>query len=297
MTRIDAHHHVWDPGVRPQSWMDTPAPSDPPDAPGTWANALRRAFTPDDLKPLLEKNSIDRTVVVQTVPSFEETRELLEAAESAGFIAGVVGWVDLTDPALPETLAGLRAHPAGSRLVGIRHQVHDEPDAGWLLRPEVLRGLGAVADAGLVYDLLIRAPQLDAALGAVRRVPHGRFVVDHIAKPDIAGGGNERWYAGVAELAAEPNVTCKLSGMVTEADWSAWTVDDLLPYARHVLDVFGPHRVMFGSDWPVCTLAATYDEVAAAAADLLARCGFAAGSAECDAVFGLVAQRVYLASA
>jgi L-fuconolactonase len=306
MTRIDAHHHVWDLGVRPQVWMDTPAPSDPPDAPGTWANPLRRTFAPDDLKPHLEKNAIDRTVVVQTVSSLDETRELLAAAGSAGWIAGVVGWADLADPALPETLAELRAHPAGShlvgshpagsRLVGIRHQVHDEPDPGWLLRTEVLRGLRAVADAGLAYDLLIRAPQLDAALGAVRQVPHGRFVVDHIAKPEIAGGDNERWYAGVAELAAEPNVTCKLSGMVTEADWSAWTVDDLLPYARHVLDVFGPNRVMFGSDWPVCTLAATYDQVAAAAAGLLARCGFAAGSAESESVFGLAAQRVYLAA-
>jgi L-fuconolactonase len=319
-TRIDAHHHVWDLSVRPQVWMDTPAPSDPPDAPGTWANPLRRTFTADDLKPHLEKNSIDRTIVVQTVSSLDETRELLEAADSAGFIAGVVGWADLTDPALPETLAELRAHPTGShpaesrpfasrptdshpvgsRLVGVRHQVHDEPDPGWLLRPDVLRGLRTVADAGLAYDLLIRAPQLDAALGAVRQVPHGRFVVDHIAKPEIAGGtggDNGRWYAGIAELAAEPNVTCKLSGMVTEADWSAWTVDDLLPYARHVLEAFGPNRVMFGSDWPVCTLAATYDEVVAAAADLLARCGFAVGSAESESVFGLVAQRVYLTAA
>ena len=294
MTRIDAHHHIWDLTVRPQVWMDTPAPGDPPDAPGSWADPLRRAFTPEDLRPHLAKNSIDQTVVVQTVSSLDETRELLDAAASAGFIAGVVGWADLADPALPETLAELRAHPAGSRLVGIRHQVHDEPDPGWLVRPEVLRGLRAVADAGLAYDLLIRAAQLDAALGAARQVPHGRFVVDHVAKPEITGGDNEPWFTGMSDLAAEPNVSCKLSGMVTEADWSAWTVDDLLPYARHALDVFGPNRVMFGSDWPVCTLAATYDEVAAVAADLLARCGFAAGSAESESVFGLAAQRVYL---
>jgi L-fuconolactonase len=280
--------------------MDAPGPGDPPEAPGTWANPLRRNFGTEDLEPQLSKNGIDKTIVVQTVSDQEETRELLALAERTPWLAGVIGWLDLTDPALTDVLAELTAAP--NPLVGIRHQVHDEPDAQWLLRPDVMRGLRAVADAGLAYDLLIRTPHLEPALQAVRQIPHGVFVIDHIAKPDIAHGDTTRkeqsdaWFAGIGELAAEPNVACKLSGMVTEADWANWTVDDLLPYARHILSEFGPERVMFGSDWPVCTLAATYDQVAATVADLLARCGIAPGSSESESVFGHTAHRVYLAA-
>ena len=297
--RIDAHHHVWDLAAHPQVWMDTPGPGDAPDYFGAWADPLRRDFGPEDLKPLLDAHGISATIVVQTVSDLGETRDLIDLAARTPWIAGVVGWFDLTDPAIADTIAALRARPGGDRLAGVRHQVHDEPDPYWLLRPDVLRGLHAVADAGLVYDLLVREMHLEPALGAVRRIPHGRFVVDHIAKPNIASRSPERraddpWFDGMAALAAEPNVTCKLSGMVTEADWRDWTVDDLLPYARHVLSVFGPDRTMFGSDWPVCTLAATYGQVVDTARELLTRAGFELDSAESEALFGGTARTVYV---
>jgi L-fuconolactonase len=279
--------------------MDAPGPAGNPEPPGGWARPLRRNFAPADLKPHLDAHGIDATLVVQTLSSLDQTRELLDLARSTGWIAGVVGWADLADPALADTLAGLGRRPGGDRLAGIRHQVQDEPDARWLLRPQVLRGLGAVADADLAYDLLVREAQMEAALGAVRAVPSGRFVVDHLGKPDMASGdrsrrGRDAWCQGIAALAAEPHVSCKLSGMVTEADWAGWTVADLLPYAAHVLECFGPDRVMFGSDWPVCTLAAEYDAVFAAAVALVTRCGIGPGSAGFEAVFGGTARRVYL---
>lgn len=296
--RIDAHHHLWDLAARSQPWMDLPGPGDQPEDPGGWAEPLRRDFDPEDLKPLLDAHGIGASIAVQTVSDLGETWDLLALAARTPWIAGVVGWLDLTDPAIADTIAALRAGPGGDRLVGVRHQVHDEADPYWLLRPDVLRGLRAVADAGLVYDLLVREVHLDPALGAVQQIPHGKFVVDHVAKPNIASRAPERraedpWYDGVAALAAEPNVACKLSGMVTEADWHAWTVDDLLPYARHVLASFGPSRTMFGSDWPVCTLAATYGQVVGAATELFARSGFESGSAESEAFFGGTARAVY----
>ena len=299
VTSIDAHHHVWNLAEHPQVWMDTPGPGDAPETPGAWADPLRRDFGPEDLKPLLDAHGFSATIVVQTVADLGETRDLLDLAARTPWIAGVVGWFDLTDPGIADTIAAVRGGPGGDRLVGVRHQVHDEPDPYWLLRPDVLRGLRAVADAGLVYDLLVRETHLEATLGAVRRIPHGRFVVDHIAKPNIASRSPERraddpWFDGTAALAAEPNVTCKLSGMVTEADWRAWTVDDLLPYARHILAVFGPSRTMFGSDWPVCTLAATYGQVVDAARELFTRCSLELGSPESEAFFGGTARGVYL---
>jgi len=299
VVRIDAHHHLWDLAAHPQTWMDAPGPYDKLESPGGWAKPLRRDFAPGDLKPLLDEYGIRASIVVQTVSDLGETRDLLDLAARTPWIAGVVGWFDLTDPGIADTIAALRGGPGGDRLVGVRHQVHDEPDPYWLLRPDVLRGLHAVADAGLVYDLLVRETHLEPALGAVRRIPHGRFVVDHIAKPNIASRSPERraddpWFDGIAALAAEPNVTCKLSGMVTEADWHAWTVDDLFPYARLVLGMFGPYRTMFGSDWPVCTLAATYGQVVDAATELFTRCAFDLDSPESEAFFGGTARSVYL---
>jgi L-fuconolactonase len=220
-----------------------------------------------------------------------ETEEFLAvAAASDGLIAGVVGWVDLADPGVADALARLRALPGGERLVGVRHQVQDEPDPDWLARPAVRRGLRAVADAGLAYDLLVLVPQLPAALAAVRDLPEGRFVLDHAAKPAIAAGAMEPWAGALAELARPPNVTCKLSGLVTEATWDDWDAERIRPYADHVLASFGPDRVMFGSDWPVCELAASYSEVRALAEALLE--GLSPG--ERDAVLGAAATRVYL---
>ncbi|MGC4937043.1 amidohydrolase family protein [Kribbella sp. DT2] len=277
MSRVDAHHHVWDLSVREQSWMVGPE-MDP----------IRRDFLVDDLAPLAAAADVTQTVLVQTVGLAAETPEFLAVASSNELVAGVVGWVDLTADDVEEALAGLLGRPDGQWLKGIRHQVHDEPEVEWLNRSDVRRGLAAVAEAGLVYDLLTKAPQLPAAVETVRALPELSFVVDHISKP-VVGGDLEPWATGLRDLAAEPNVTCKLSGMVTEASWTDWKVADLKPYAEVVLEAFGPDRVMFGSDWPVCLLAATYGQVVDAAEQLTA----GLSTAERDQVFGETARRTY----
>lgn len=280
MTTIDAHHHLWDPARREYPWLagDALAP-------------IRRAYTLDDLRRVTATvPGVAATVLVQTVSSVAETEEFLAtAAGSAGLVAGVVGWTDLVAPDVAERLAGLRALPGGDLLVGIRHQAEDEPDPGWLLRPDVRRGLEAVAGAGLVYDLLVRPPQLPAAVELTGLLPSARFVLDHAGKPPIADGGFDDWAAAITRIAKRPNVFCKLSGLVTEADPASWQVADLRPYADHVLASFGPERVMFGSDWPVCELAASYEQVAAAAGALTA----GLSSAERAEVFGATAARAY----
>jgi L-fuconolactonase len=257
---VDAHHHVWDLAVRDQEWINGPelAP-------------LRRTFSLSDLRPPAERAGVGATVMVQTVTVPEETPEMLAQAASDPLVAGVVGWTDLTAPDVADTLARLRELPGGGRLVGIRHQVQSEPDPRWLVREDVLRGLSAVADAGLAYDLVILPHQLPAATAAARRLPGLRFVLDHAGKPGIVAGALEPWASELRALAAEPNTFCKLSGLVTEADWRGWTVDDLRPFAETVLGAFGPDRVMYGSDWPVCTVAADYAEVLDAARTLTAR--------------------------
>ena len=246
---VDAHHHFWDPSRASYPWMtDALAP-------------IRRRFGPEDLRPLLGANGVDRTILVQTRSSLDETREFLATAADHEFIAGVVGWVDLTAPDVAERVAELRAGKGGAKLVGVRHQVHDEADPEWLLRRDVRRGIAAVGDAGLAYDLLVRTRELPAALGTVRDLPSVRFVIDHIAKPPIAAGAIDAWASRLKPLASLPNVFCKLSGMVTEADWKHWTARDLVPYVSRVLEWFGPERCVFGSDWPVCLVAASYAHV------------------------------------
>ena len=279
MNRVDAHHHLWDPAQRDYPWMgDELAP-------------IRRRFGPEDLDAAAAAHGVGHTVVVQTVSSLEETEELLAVAATSARITGVVGWVDLTAPDVAGQLTALRAAPGGGSLVGIRHQVHDEPDPGFLLRDEVLRGLAAVADAGLAYDLLVRERELPAARAVVQRLPQLGFVLDHLAKPRIREGATAPWAGELAALARLPNVTCKVSGLVTEAAWDAWTPAQLLPYVRHAADVFGPERLLFGSDWPVCLLAAGYGEVVAAAEWTLAEAGLE--PAEREAVFAANARRAY----
>jgi L-fuconolactonase len=190
---------------------------------------------------------------------------MLTQAASDQLVAGVVGWTDLTVPEVADTLARLRELPGGGRLVGIRHQVQSQADPQWLVREDVLRGLSAVADAGLAYDLVILPRQMPAATAAARRLPGLRFVLDHVGKPGIVAGALEPWASELRAPAAGPNTFCKLSGLVTEADWRGWTVDDLRPFAETVLGAFGPDRVMYGSDWPVCTVAADYTEALDAA--------------------------------
>jgi L-fuconolactonase len=254
--RVDAHHHLWDLAVRDQPWTAGLPP-------------LRRSFGLDDLRPSLRRHGVDGTVLVQTITVPEETPELLETARTAPEVLGVVGWVDLTGPDVAGDLRRLRALPGGDRLVGVRHQVQEEPDPRWLVRPDVVAGLRAVERAGLVYDLLVKPHQLEAAVEVTGLLPEARFVLDHAGKPAIATGGPAPWRDAIRRLAERPNVACKLSGLVTEAA-PDWTVDDLRPYAAHVLACFGPGRVMAGSDWPVCLLAGSYDDVAAATGELLA---------------------------
>jgi L-fuconolactonase len=274
---VDAHHHFWDPGRADYPWMI-----------GSY-EPIRRPFGPGDLAPLLTAHGVEATVLVQTRSSLDETREFLATAADTPFVRGVVGWVDLTDPSVADAIAELRAGPGGDRLVGIRHQVHDEPDPEWLLREDVRRGIRAVGEAGLVYDLLVRTRELPAALVVVEALPDGRFVIDHIAKPAIRDGVRQPWADRIAAFAALEHVACKLSGVVTEADWGRWQPAELAPYVDHVLEVFGPRRVLFGSDWPVCLLAASYDRVVGTARELLD------GLSEADTalVFGGTATEIY----
>ena len=204
-------------------------------------------------------------------------------------IAGVVGWMDLTAPDPAQALEYLGHAPGGQMLRGIRHLVQDEPDPDWLGRPEVRRGLAAVGAAALPYDLLVRPPQAEAALRLVREAPDQVFVLDHLGKPPVAEGELEPWAAWIRGMAAQPNVVGKLSGLVTEADWGTWTVPDLRPYTDIALEAFGPDRLMFGSDWPVCVLAGSYGEVFQTATDLTAELSVD----ERAAVFGGTATRVY----
>ncbi|WP_405066532.1 amidohydrolase family protein [Kribbella sp. NBC_01510] len=248
--RIDAHQHFWDPARHEYPWMA-----------GDAMDPVRRAFTPDDLRPVLRAAEIDGTILVQTVSSVAETREFLQLAAATDFIAGVVGWVDLTSAAVGDHLDELLDGPGGSRLVGIRHQVHDEADPEWLGRDDVRRGLAAVQQRGLTYDLLVRARELPAAVDVVRALPDLPFVLDHVAKPRIAAGADPEWTERMPALAAAPNVAVKLSGMVTEANWGTWTAADLRPFVERVVRWFGAERLLFGSDWPVCLLAGSYGDI------------------------------------
>jgi L-fuconolactonase len=202
-------------------------------------------------------------------------------------VAGVVGWVDLTSPKVDDELDELLAGPG--RLIGIRHQVHDEPDPNWLLRDDVRRGLAAVQRRGLAYDVLVRARELPAAIATARAFPDLQFVLDHIAKPRIMDGSDPAWSELMPGLAAAPNVAVKLSGMVTEADWSRWTADDLRPFVERVVGWFGTDRVLFGSDWPVCLLVGSYGEVLAGLEAALPRLT----ASEREQLYGGNAERVY----
>lgn len=275
---VDAHHHVWDLSVRDQDWIT-----------GEELAPLRRDFTLADLEPEARANGVCATVLVQTVTVPEETPEFLALADGSDLVAGVVGWTDLTAPDIADTLAALRELPGGDRLVALRHQVQGEPDPRWLLRADVQRGLAAVADAGLAYDLVVQPHQLPAAVHAAELLPGLTFVLDHVGKPPVATGELHPWADDLRALAARPNTVCKLSGLVTEADPHDWTVKDLRPYAETALDAFGPDRLMFGSDWPVCRLVATYTEVVETALVLVD--GLA--DDERDAVLATTAERVY----
>jgi L-fucono-1,5-lactonase len=242
---IDAHQHFWIYNRREYDWIDEAMAS------------IRRDFLPADLKPQLETNGFQGSVLVQVRQTLEETRWLLELAENNPFILGVVGWVDLRSPRLR---AELECFEGKSKLVGIRHIVQGESD-DFLLQADFLRGISTLEEFGLSYDILIYTKHLPIAAEFVRRFPRQRFVLDHLAKPPIKSGAVDAWARGMRELASFPNVYAKLSGLVTEADWQAWKPEEVRPYLDVAFECFGPRRLMIGSDWPVCMVSASYTRV------------------------------------
>ena len=238
---LDTHQHFWQLARGDYFWM-SPA-----------LGAIHRDFMPDDLAPLLRQAGVTRTILVQAADTEAETEFLLDIAERCDFVAGVCGWLDLDREDFPARLARFRENP---RFLSFRPMLQDLEAEDWILRPRVLRNLAHVAETGTRFEILVRPPQLPHAVEAVRRTPGLRAVVNHLAKPRIGIGEREPWASQMAALRDFPEVYCKLSGMVTEADPTGWTPEDLRPYVAHVIDVFGPDRIMFGSDWPVSLLAA-----------------------------------------
>jgi L-fuconolactonase len=279
---IDAHQHFWDLSAHDQPWLA----SDPVLAP------LLRNFTLADLAPLAAAGGVTASVVVQSVHESWETPELLALAAGPGLVAGVVGWADLTAPDVADVLAGLRELPGGDRLSGIRHPVLIESDSGWLARPDVLRGLKALAAAGLAYDVVGEPRHLPAAVTAARRVPELRFILDHLGNPDMGPGPSEPWASAFTRFAALPNTTAKLSGILgvpPPPGARPSTLAHIRPYYDFALQAFGPNRLMFGSDWPPCTLDATYAQVLATARALTADLS----EPERAAIFSGTARRAY----
>lgn len=278
MNFVDSHHHFWDPTRRDYYWMgaDILAP-------------IRIPRAPAHLQPEIAAVGVTKTLVVQTIPSVEETREFLQTAVDTDFVAGVVGWADLTDPDIASVLGQLKSGAGGRYLVGIRHQIHDEEDADWARRSDVKAGVQAVGAADLIYDLLPRERELPACIDLVAACPDTQFVLDHIGKPRIGEGAMQPWLAQLEDLASHHNVSCKLSGLATEADWENWTIDDLRPYAAEVISRFGEDRVMFGSDWPVVNLATDYQTWFNTAMTLVQE--ISPGSVE--KIFGENAKRIY----
>ena len=274
---IDAHHHVWDPDHYSYRWL-TGAPQ-----------LLGRAYGIDDLMPELESEGVTGTVLVSALPSIDETRELLALAAVRPIIYGVVGWVDLTSPAVAADIEALRRGPGGDKLVGLSHRAVDEMDPRWLLRDDVRRGLAAVGAAGLVFELQVRAREMGAATILCTALPDMCFVLDHLGRPPIAGGDLSAWGRALLPLAELPNVSANLCGLVTEADWLTWSLDDLRDPVELAVDAFGPRRLMLGSDWPLCLLAGSYTDVIDAVRYLLAELP----SHEQDEIRGGTAIRVY----
>jgi L-fuconolactonase len=247
--RIDSHQHYWNPDLIKYPWMP-PAP-----------HPLRRTYLPADLEPSLREANFDGTVVVQAAQVPEEAAWLLNLASQHKSILGVVAWVDLKDANIGKVLDQLQKHP---KFCGVRHIVHDEPDVQWLLQADVIRGLKELERRKIPYDLLLRPPHLPYMPKLIDALPELPMVVDHIAKPYIKENLFDPWAKDIERLAKHRSLHCKLSGMITEADHKAWKAEQLTPYVQHILKIFGFDRLMFGSDWPVCTLAGAWKQVLAA---------------------------------
>lgn len=272
--RIDAHHHLWIYSMENYGWISGEM------------GAIARDFLPDDLEKEIAAAGVDGTVVVQASHTLHETEWLLGLAKDSKHIRGVVGWAPISSAAFPGILDKWRGE---KKLKGLRHVIQDEPDENFMYREDFNRGVAQLAGTGLVYDILIYERHLPAAIAFVDRHPKQVFVLDHIAKPSIRDGVFEPWARNLRELARRENVYCKVSGMVTEADWEKWTSEDLRPYFEIVLGAFGPARLMAGSDWPVCLLATSYSKWFAT----LREFAQALSASEKDLIFGEVAAQVY----
>src|SRR5580698_10561740 len=247
--RIDSHQHFWKASRGDYHWMSPAVP------------VLCRDYLPADLEPHLKKNKIDKTILVQAAQTKAETDFLLDLAAQYDFIAGVIGWLDMDSPDFPRELDLYSKKP---KFLGIRPMLQDLPDDDWILRPRVIDALKWIADRDMPFEFLTYPRHLPHVLTVLEKIPGLRAVVDHVSKPEIKKRKLDPWRSLMARVAGHPNLHCKLSGMITEADFKTWTPDDLRPYVEHVVDCFGVDRVMFGSDWPVCLLAGSYDQVTAA---------------------------------
>lgn len=273
---IDSHQHFWQ---RSQPfdyrWLDAPTHA-----------PIRRDYLPEHLEPLLRAAGVDHSVFVQTQHDVAENRWVLDLAERHPFLAGVVGWVDLASELCEAKLDEFADHP---KFVGVRHVTQDEPDDDFIVRPDVLRGLRVLERRGIPFDLLFYVKHLRHVPALARALPDLPMVIDHLAKPRIKDQSLDDWCPAFRAAAASPNVFCKLSGMITEANWNGWTADDLRPYVSEALDAFGPDRLMFGSDWPVCELAGSYQQVV----DALNAALGSISESERAAIFGGTAIRFY----
>ena len=275
-TTIDAHQHFWKLDLPfNYSWLDAPA-----------LTPIKRDYLPEHLEPLLCSAGVNRSIFVQTQHNPEESRWVIDLADKHPFLAGVVGWVDLASPNCESQLLDLLQYP---KFVGVRHVTQDEPDDDFIVRPDVLRGLRVLEKHGVPFDLLFYVKHLRHAATLAQRFPLLTLVIDHLSKPRIKEHHTDDWLPQMKAAAAFPNVYCKLSGMVTEADWRHWTVADLKPYVQTALEIFGPERCMFGSDWPVCELASTYQQVHNALVEALGPIS----ASERTAIFGGTAARFY----
>lgn len=271
---IDAHHHLWSYDPAEYAWISKEM------------SVLARDFSPEDLRAEMKKARIDGSVVVQARQTLQETEWLLSLAKNHPYLRGVVGWAPISSESFPRHLEKFSQE---KKLKGLRHVVQDEPDENFILRSDFNRGISALTNSGLVFDILIFARHLPAAIQFVDQHPKQVFVLDHIAKPAIAKAMLDPWRAHIRQLAEHKNVYCKLSGMVTEANWSNWSAGDLQPYVDTILEAFGPQRLMAGSDWPVCLLATTYEGWFATLHKML----HSLSVPEKVNIFGNVASRVY----
>jgi L-fucono-1,5-lactonase len=278
--RVDAHQHFWLPERVNYAWMKPLA--------GEAARRLVRPVLPHELEPILAHQGVVQTVLVQAATDEAEADFLLSLAERHAFIAGAVVWLDMDSADFERQLARRAAH---SKFLGVRPMLQDIDDPGWLRRPLVRRAFGVLQEQQVCFDFLIKPHQLPATLEVLGAFPKLRAVIDHIAKPDIARGTHEPWAALLQQVSEHRNVYCKLSGMITEADHERWTPDDLAPFVAHALACFGPERSMYGSDWPVCTLAGSYERVVLALEDNLARLGLEPRALE--AIFADSAREFY----